>query len=61
MNIHPTDLGDRLGGDLERMRRALLIVQNLVAQHDVPTDIAECVELLRVELDETLEEIGDRR
>lgn len=43
--------------DLDRMRRALLLVQNLAARPDVPAEVAEHTDLLRIELDETLEEL----
>ena len=44
--------------DLQRMRKALLLVRNLVAQHEVPSEIAECTAMVVDEYQATVEELG---
>lgn len=46
--------------DLDRMGRALLLVRNLAAREGVPEEVREWVEMLDVEFEETVEELGRR-
>ncbi|MFZ0254748.1 MAG: hypothetical protein WAN46_03655 [Gammaproteobacteria bacterium] len=44
--------------NLERMRRTMLLIENIVRQSDCPSEVEEWVDMVRNELQDVLEEIA---
>ena len=44
--------------NLERMRRTMLLIENIVRQSDCPPEVEEWVDMVRNELQDVLEEIA---
>lgn len=40
--------------NLEKMKQALLLIQNIASQSQIPQDIQECMETVREDMDEVL-------
>jgi len=40
--------------NLEKMKQALLLIQNIASQSQIPEDIQECMETVREDMDEVL-------